>query len=457
MRALVVCWISVALLGPRALAQEFPPIVFTQTPPPPPAASAPPTPQSTAVNPSAAAKETPGRPLVENLQPFDPGTIELIWSGNRWLLTAGSAVLKDFGRRESEGRQAVRIIRALRLNQYGTVGSPAPEMEYWLIDGAAPHGPVSGCTTLNFDSASLHVEETLGQWCLRDSRRVLFNFGSRPDEARQAYGVIRKYGFAQVAVVGPHTPSMFIFLANRYGNAEAADGTHPPHQLVKHESPEVAARKAEELKRLKERIPGLDAETVAQPTLRPLRTPNQPHQPFSSNTREFGGEGPHAGNGKRPIGGVDHGDRVAFDWRRVEMRLERNAWRLMAGSLELANFGADEIAARRALEAIRYYRFTEQHIVGGPERHFSYFLVNGLAPHGLPFGVPGEMFQPEALKVREVDGKWALCMGDKTVIVLGDQQEEASDLLAVIRRQHFDLLCKVGKPEVGFTFLVRSH
>ena len=267
-------------------------------------------------------------------------------------------------------------------------------MEYWLSDGTAPHGPVTGCTTLTFDSASLHVEETLGQWCVRDARHVLFNFGSRADEARQAYGVLRKYGFGQVAVVGQHTPSMFVFLANRYGGRARSRRRHPSHQPIELRDVANTACKAEASPHLKERVPGMDAETVAQPALRPLRTANQPHQAFSSNTREFGGEGLNAGNGKRPIGGADHGDRVAFDWRRVEMRLDRNAWRLTSGSLELANFGADENAARRALEAIRYYRFTEQHFIGGAERHFTYFLVNGLAPHGLPFGVAGEPFQP---------------------------------------------------------------
>jgi hypothetical protein len=463
MRNLVVCGMVLVLTGSPTLGQESarstpltPSTSLTQTSQPAFPASDSPVSQSAGATRAGGTQES-APPLVENLRTFDPGTVDVTWAGSRWLLTAGDAVLKDFGRKESEARLALRLIRGLQLNQYGTVGWPVPQMEYWLTDGAAPHGPVTGCTVIAFDSASLHLEETLGQWCVRDSRHVLFNFGSQADDARQAYGLLRKYGFEQVAIVGQRSPSMFVFLANRYGDAPAADAAHTAHPPATHDTPETTARKAEELKRLKERIPGLDAETVAQPTLKPLRTPDQPHQPFSSNVREYGGDGPGAVPGTRPAGGIDQTDRIPFDWRRVDIRLEHNAWRLASGSFELANFGPDQDAARQALDVIRYYRFTEQHLIGRPQRHFSYFLVNGLAPRGLPFGVSGVSFEPLALQVHQVDGKWGLCMGQTPVIVLGEQKEEASDLLEVIRRQRFDLVCTIGRPEVGFTFLVRTR
>jgi hypothetical protein len=394
------------------------------------------------------------RPLVENLRSFDPDTLNLTWSNNRWVLSSGNAVLKDFGRKESEGRQALRLARALRLNQYGTVGAPAPAMEYWLTDGRAPTGIVPGLQVVNFDSASLHIEETLGQWCLRDARRVLFNFGSKADDARQALAVLRKYGFEQVAVVGQMAPSMFVFLANTAGTAPAA---RPVRSPADHDPPEVTARKAEELKRLKERMPGLDAETVAQPTLRPLRTPDQPRQPFTSTMREFSGDALNAADRPRGVGAADPGDRVPFDWRQVQVRLEGNEWKLASGGLVLANFGADQDAARRALDVVRYYHFTEQRLIGGPARRFSFYLINGLAPHGLPFGIASEPFDPEAVHVQQSNGQWALVAGDRPLVVLGDQRDEATDLLAAIQRQHFDHLCRVGRPEAGFTFLVRTR
>ena len=44
------------------------------------------------------------------------------WS-SRWRLVAGGVMLKDFGRRESEARLALRLIRELRLNQHGIIGA----------------------------------------------------------------------------------------------------------------------------------------------------------------------------------------------------------------------------------------------------------------------------------------------------------------------------------------------
>jgi hypothetical protein len=403
---------------------------------------------------AATAQTTP--PLNENLQSFDSTTLDLTWANNRWQLTAGGVVLKDFGRRESEGRMALRLARGLRLNQYGTVGSPAPLLEYWLVDGSAPRGPVPGFSVISFEPSSLHVEVTLGQWCLRDSRRVLFNFGPRADEARQAFAVVKKYGFSQIAVVGQLSPAMLVFLAGAPGEEEVAVSGRPRQSTGNHETPEIAARKAEELRKLKERVPTLGAETVAQPAMQMLRTPDQPRLPFGGSVREFGGEGLPARDA-RGAASPDHGDRVPFDWRRVQARLDGNEWKLTADSLVLANFGPDQEAARRALDAIRYYRFTEQHLVGRPTRYFSYYLVNGMAPRGAPFGMQAEPFQPDALAVRQVEGKWALCMADRAVITLGDRREEASDLLQVIRRQRFDLLCRVGKAEDGFTVLTRSR
>jgi hypothetical protein len=409
---------------------------------------------SAQLTPAAKAQANP--PFSENLRSFDPTTLDLTWANNRWQLTAGGVVLKDFGRREAEGRLALRLARGLRLNQYGTVGSPAPLLEYWLVDGAAPRGPVPGFSVITFDPSSLHVEVTLGQWCLRDSRRVLFNFGPRAEEARQAFAVVRKYGFGQVAVVGQLSPSMVVFLAGAPGEDDGASSGRPHQSPGNHETPEVAARKAEELRKLKERVPTLGAETVAQPALQTLRTPDQPRLAFSPSVREFGGEGlpsRDATNAAPP----DRGDRVPFDWRRAQVRLDANEWKLTVDSLVLATFGPDQEAARRALDAVRYYRFTEQHLVGRPTRYFSYFLVNGMAPRGVPFGMPGEPFQPDALAVRQVEGRWALCMADRPVITLGDRRDEASDLLQVIRRQRFDMLCRVGKSEDGFTVLTRSR
>jgi hypothetical protein len=151
--------------------------------------------------------------LAESVRPFNTSAVRLEWNNRRWQLVADGVMLKDFGVREQEARQALRLVQDLHLNQYGTVGSPSPVMEYWLSDGRAPQGLAGGLRALPLDPTGLRVEQIQGQWCLRDSQRVLFNFGQRADDARQALAVVRKYGFTQVGVIGQGITSMFVFTA----------------------------------------------------------------------------------------------------------------------------------------------------------------------------------------------------------------------------------------------------
>src|SRR5438046_2400412 len=85
------------------------------------------------------------------LTAFDTDKNGLQWADNRWQLLADGLPLKDFGRREADGRLALRLIRELKLNQHGTLGSPQPIIEYWLSDGRGPIGPSLGLRTAPID------------------------------------------------------------------------------------------------------------------------------------------------------------------------------------------------------------------------------------------------------------------------------------------------------------------
>ena len=128
----------------------------------------------------------PAAPLREDLTTFDPRQVDLQWKDNRWQLLAGGVLIKDFGRRQADGRETLRLIRELNLTQRGTVGTPTPVMEYWLAGGKAPRGQAKGLRLSDLDLANLRVEQLQEQWCLRDGARVLFNFGAHQEEAEQA-------------------------------------------------------------------------------------------------------------------------------------------------------------------------------------------------------------------------------------------------------------------------------
>jgi hypothetical protein len=139
------------------------------------------------------------------------------------------------------------------------------------------------------------------------------------------------------------------------------------------------------------------------------------------------------------------------------VRRDGQDWKLTFGSYTLANFGADERVARQALAAVRHYRFNQHCLVGRPTPVFSYFLVNGRAPHGLMFGLGAVPFRPEALTVRQVGGSWVIGDAVQTLIDFGDHEEGARQTLQVIQRHRFDHLCRVGPPGAALTFLVRAR
>jgi hypothetical protein len=373
----------------------------------------------------------------EQMTSFVTGGVHVDWSREEWRLAVGAATLKNFGRREADARQALRLIRDLRLNQHGTIGGQTPSLEYWLADGQPPRGPVTGLHTLPIDGASLRVEQTQTQWVVRDNQRVLFNFGEEQDDARQALAVIRKYGFTDVGVINPAAPSMMVFFAQPAAVANVA-----PAPSNKARPPEAPAKPAPDplspAGRLLAQHPGVVANSPVAPAVPPLRQVG-----LSSNTLSATSQTP---------------DRTPFDWRRVQLWKEDGAWKLAAGSCVLADFGADEHAARLGLSAVQYYHFTERCQIGGASARFSYFLVAGQPAHGAMFGVDGQPFQLNRLQVRRKNDRWTVCEGEQPLVIMGDKAEEANQVLELMRRQQVDRLYHLGAADGrGMTFLVHSR
>ena len=367
--------------------------------------------------------------------------MELNWQDRNWKIVANGVVIKDFGRNESEARQALRLLRDLRLNQHGTIGEPKPVLEYWLSDGRAPIGIAAGVRPLAIDSASLKAELSLGQWVVRDRQRVWFNFGPRGDEAQQTLAVMQKYKFTQVAAVGTPAPSLMVFLGNPVRPGSRAASNAPQTQ------PAATAAK----------------NGYIPPTLLPLRNGSgQPNQLMSTFNR---GPGENltahvatfpSSTVQPPAPGLS--ERVTFDWRLAQVHQDQGRFKLTAGSHVLGDFGSNERAATQALSAVKYYRFTEHCQVGQPAPYCSYFLVGGQSPRGIPLGLQGQPIDAAHLAVQQVGDKYALVSNGQPVLQFGPRPDEARHMLDVIQRHKFDHVCHVGGPEEqGMTFLVQAQ
>jgi hypothetical protein len=400
--------------------------------------------------PAAGIAKPAGSPSIapspqESLRTFDYRHAAVEWADDRWQLKAAGVLLKDFGRHEAEARQALRVLQELHLTQMGAVGTPLPIMEYWLADGHAPQGFVSELRTLPLDPRTLKAEQLQGQWWVRDAHRVLFNFGGHEDEARQALAVLQHYGFTQVGYVGQAAPLMIVLLGTSAGSDLIRPAALP--------SPSAAATQGE---------------MPAPPGFPARRGAGRP----GAETGPNGGAG--AGNALAPVplplgrqlaqpatnlpDLTDGSERLPIDWRQIHARQDRGGSRLVMGGATLADFGPNYSDARLAEDAVRFYRFTEQRRIGRPRPVFTYFLVNGQAPHGAMLGADVLLFQPDALAVRQLGNDWAVCEGTQPLFHFGANAEEARQALRAIQHYQFDAVCRIGHSEgTAFTFPVRTH
>lgn len=375
-------------------------------------------------------------PRPEHLTSLDPHRVELVWAREGWSLQFNDQPLKEFGRRQNEAQEALRVLRDLNLTERGVIGGSAPVLEYWLANGQAPTATPRGQRLVTFDLPSLRVEADGGQYCLRDAHRILFNFGYGKDEAEQALAVCRKYRFSRILLIGQAAPSMMVFLRDPAAGFTRQGHTLKPHVHVPPvETPTRPGEKKTEVAAIEKYVtPGIPALAHSTPARLAL-TETSPRA--------------HAAASPRPtIPGVnDRILRVPFDWRQVTLRREVEGWILHAGSLVLARFGTDEALARKALLAVQSYRFTEWHLVGGENPCAHFFTVGDQVPRGETFGVPSATVLPEKLTIQKQDGRHALVQGSEVVLVLNDRPEEARQLLDWIQRHRIDRLARLMTPD----------
>src|SRR5262245_23990729 len=400
----------------------------------------------------APSTEPAPKPFAENLHAFDPRNVQLRWNNRRWQLTHGVEVLKDFGSGEQEARQALRLVHDLRLNQHGIVGAPRPVMEYWLVAGKPPRGSAPGVRRMSFDPNSLRVEQQQGQWCLRDSSKVLFNFLQDGDNAKHALAILQKYHFDQVGIVGSQAP-MYVLTSNATGDTPSttsATGQRlAPKSLLTF--PSRLAKKANDSPRV-ESGKSSNPPALVSPVIPPLTDASRMSSP--DNARPSGLARPHPFAQAAP---PTDSERVTFDWRQVQLRQHQGEWKLMAGSTVLGNFSDQVHEGRLALSAMRYYRFTEQRRLGGSQPYLSYYVVHRAAPRGVMLGIAGEELQPDNLELRQVETGYALCQGKRVVFKLRDREDDGRKLLETIKQNECDRVGRIGEPgKEAMTLLLRS-
>jgi hypothetical protein len=124
-------------------------------------------------------------------------------SDNKWLL--------DFGSNREQANQALQVISFYRLNQQCFVGRPKASLNYYLVNGKAPVGPMQGEDSIYFDNSKLRVVYINRHWKIIETpSHAMLDFDQNEAEAWTALRIIWKYDFSYICFVGrPNAPMMY--------------------------------------------------------------------------------------------------------------------------------------------------------------------------------------------------------------------------------------------------------
>lgn len=139
------------------------------------------------------------------------GSLKLVDSNDQWIL--------DFAQDSEQGRAAMNIIDAYKLNNICFVGRPFPaggmggRMMYFLQDGQAPSGPaLKGEDVISFDNSLVKAEQVRGTWKVTCGDMWMLDFGDDQSAAENAAAIIKYHKFRYQGYIGRPGPSMMYFL-----------------------------------------------------------------------------------------------------------------------------------------------------------------------------------------------------------------------------------------------------
>jgi hypothetical protein len=142
---------------------------------------------------------------------FDPNRASVVLARRRWKIVVGRMWLLDFGSSKREADQSLKIIQHYGLNSQCFVGRPHPSMEFYLVNGRAPEGPMRGEDAIAFNPSNLEVQRVRGRWKIIEGSHWLMDFDQHEEEARQSLSYILRFGFRYICFVGRPDPSMTYF------------------------------------------------------------------------------------------------------------------------------------------------------------------------------------------------------------------------------------------------------
>lgn len=146
--------------------------------------------------------------IKEDCIAFNPNNIAVRKVNNRWkIIEGGNHWMFDFGNKRNEAVRAYKTIKHYGMNKSCFVGRPGPSFKYLLVNNRAPVGSMQGEDCVSFNPSTTKVRNVSGRWTIVDGNHLMFNFGSKRDEAIKSLKIIKKYNFTRSCFVGRPDPS----------------------------------------------------------------------------------------------------------------------------------------------------------------------------------------------------------------------------------------------------------
>lgn len=143
--------------------------------------------------------------------PLDWRQIQLRQDGG-WKLVQGNHCLADFGDREQEARDALRVVQSYRFTEQWRIGDGPAPFSLYLVNGQPPRGVMIGVPSQAFHAESLSVRKVGDDWTISDGERPILAFGDRVNDAHVVLKIIQRQRFDHVCQVGGSQPGAFTFL-----------------------------------------------------------------------------------------------------------------------------------------------------------------------------------------------------------------------------------------------------
>ena len=404
----------------------------------------------------AAAVSTPAAADVsEDCISFDYNQAVVKQVSGSWKIVVGSMWLKDFGNKESEAREALRIIKHYKMNSQCFVGRPDPSLEYYLVDGKAPVGSMPGEDAIPFDPANAQVTNIGGRWKIVDGAHWILDFAEKKVEADSALKIIKKYKFSYICFVGRPGASMTYFRVDLPVLHLVMPGlvgrlfVLPTEDCIKFDPDNVRCnRQGDQWLLMEGSMSMLDFGDSRSECFQARRIIKE----YGLNSQCFVGR-PDASmtyylaNGLAPRGAIAGEDCVSFNPANIQVKQISGRWKIVEGSHWIMDFADKQSEANTALWIIKKYGFTRMCFVGRPDPSMTYFRAEEL-----PLHEDCVRFDYRNLELQQIGGSWKIVEGGHWLLDFGSNKYEAELAMKTIQHYKMNKHCFVGRPDPSMDY-----